>query len=241
MRAILLSAGYGTRLLPLTRSTPKCLVDINGKPLLGYWLELLVNGGVDEILVNTHFLSEQVGEYVANSAYANRVTLVYEEVLLNTGGTILKNGDFFKGDGLMVIHADNLSNFNVSEFINTYSNRSKKIEITMMTFKSDDPESCGVVSLDEHGVVCGFHEKIKNPPGDICNGAVYIISKEVLKFLENMGKENIDFSIDVLPNFLGKINTFYNNIYHRDIGTLKSLEIARKDYLSPNKCLIKKI
>jgi len=64
MRALLLAAGIGSRLLPITATTPKCLVMINGRPLLDYWLELLFGAGVERILINTHWLAEQVEAYV---------------------------------------------------------------------------------------------------------------------------------------------------------------------------------
>ena len=66
MKAILLAGGYGLRLRPITNSVPKCLVEIDKKPLLLYWIELLVNAGVDSILINTHYLSDQVDEEVNN-------------------------------------------------------------------------------------------------------------------------------------------------------------------------------
>ena len=71
---------------------------------------------------------------------------------------------------------------------------------------------------------------MENPPGCLANGAVYILSPLVLDFLVSLGKEVIDFSTEVLPHFMGRINTFHNEIYHRDIGTLESLLVAQREY-----------
>ena len=60
MRAILLAAGLGTRLRPITDKIPKCLVPINGKPLIDYWLEQLTKAGIEKFLINTHYLHEKV-------------------------------------------------------------------------------------------------------------------------------------------------------------------------------------
>ena len=98
--------------------------------------------------------------------------------------------------------------------------------MTMMTFNTDNPTSCGVVELNNN-IVVGFYEKVKNPPSHLANGAVYILSQEVLGFLEGLGKEKIDFSTEVIPHFLNRINTFHNSIYHRDIGTLESYALAQ--------------
>ena len=73
MRALLLAAGLGTRLRPITDTTPKCLVPIHGKPLLEYWLDLLLSAGIDRILINTHYLAEAVRDYVAATRCATGI------------------------------------------------------------------------------------------------------------------------------------------------------------------------
>jgi mannose-1-phosphate guanylyltransferase len=104
------------------------------------------------------------------------------------------------------------------------------IEITMMTFETDVPQSCGIVELDARGAVIAFHEKQPNPPGNLANGAVYIISPAVIQFIAGLCKDQVDFSTEVLPHFMGRINTFHNSIYHRDIGTPESLRLAEREY-----------
>ena len=227
MRALLLCAGLGTRLRPITNIVPKCLVPINGKPLLQYWLENLSKVGMDQFLINTSYLHNQVEEFVNNSRYKDKITLVYEEELLNTGGTLLKNKDFFENESFMLVHADNLSICNFDEFILSHKNRPDNCEITMMLFKSDDSSSCGIVELDKNNIVQKFHEKVQNPPSNLANGAVYICEPSIFNFLELLEKKDIDFSNDVLPKYMGKINTFLNNTYHRDIGNIESYGLAQ--------------
>ena len=91
MKALLLSAGIGKRLRPLTYDTPKCLMMINGKPLLEIWLEKLFNVGVNNFLINTCYLNQKVEKFINNSKYKDMVTLVHEEKLLGTAGTLIKN------------------------------------------------------------------------------------------------------------------------------------------------------
>jgi mannose-1-phosphate guanylyltransferase len=230
IRALLLAAGVGSRLRPITDSIPKCLVDINGRPLLDYWLELLTSSEVKNILINLHYLPAMVEEFVLKSKYALNTKLVLENRLLGTGGTILKNRIFFGQDPVMLIHADNLSIFSVNSFIKTFNLRDKNTDITMMTFNTDMPEECGIVELNKDGKVINFYEKIENPPSNLANAAVYILSPTVIDFIASLDKQFIDFSTEVLPHFLGRINTFHNEIYHRDIGTQKSLSLARNEY-----------
>jgi len=130
----------------------------------------------------------------------------------------------------MLLHGDNLSLFDLRAFQDAYTRRPPAVEITMMTFSTSSPETCGIVEVDEAGLARAFHEKVKNPPGNVANAAVYILSPEVFDFLGALGKEVIDFSTEVLPNYLSMMNTFHNDVYHRDIGTAESLMAARREY-----------
>lgn len=233
MRALILAAGLGTRLRPLTASVPKCLVPVRGKALLDYWCALLLDGGaVDRFLVNTSWLAEQVREHVRNSPWRDRIDLVHETELLGTGGTVLANRDWF-GDGpFIVAHGDNLTRFDPQAFIERHARRPAGTEITMMTFATDTPQSCGIVETDGQDRVVAFHEKVPNPPGNLANAAIYIFEPSVLDFIAGLGSPVIDISTEVLPAFLGRICTFRNTDYHRDIGTLESFSMAQVDYVS---------
>jgi mannose-1-phosphate guanylyltransferase len=227
MKALLLAGGLGTRLRPVTDFVPKCLVPINGKPLLDYWLENLSAAGVNEFLINTSYLAKQVQEWMEKSTFKDKITLVHEEKLLNTGGTLLENKDFFDDEAFFLVHADNLSFCDFKAFIQSHKNRPKNCELTMMTFQTDDPSSCGIVELNANGIVKKFFEKVKNPPSNLANGAVYICEPTIFTFLESLHKKNIDFSLDVLPLFMKKINTYQNKVYHRDIGNLISYALSQ--------------
>lgn len=230
MKAILLAAGLGTRLRPITDTLPKCLVPIHGRPLLEYWLDLLLESEISEVLVNIHYFPEQVRDFCQQSKWHHRIRLVHETDLLGTGGTVLRNRVFFGRDPILVAHADNLSRFSVKEFLGAHRKRSASTALTMMTFQTDSPESCGIVKLDQRGVVTEFHEKSANPPGNIANGAVYIFEPEVVDFMASLNKSFIDLSTEVIPQFVNRISTFQNAEYHRDIGTPLSLKLAHAEF-----------
>ncbi len=229
MKALILAAGYGTRLKPLTQLIPKCLAPVRGVPLLGIWLDQLISAGVEHIVVNLHYKDQLVRDYVASTPFRDRVTLVYEDTLSGTAGTLINNRHLFSND-VMVIHGDNLCHFNLRDFIAAHYKRPVGTVMTMMTFTTDQPENCGIVALDRAGVVQGFHEKVANPPGDLANGAVYLISQELLDSISNYPDNTTDLSTQVLPHLLGKIFTWHNKDYHRDIGSWPSLLRAQKDY-----------
>lgn len=228
MRAILLAAGMGIRLRPLTNTIPKCLVPIKGKPLLSIWLERLAASGVGPFLVNTHYLAEQVERHINRSPYRNQVELVYEENLLGTAGTLFANLDFFNGEDGMLIHADNYCLANFRAFEQAHKQRPPGCVMTMMTFRTATPSSCGIVELDRRGVVVRFHEKVAMPPGNLANGAIYILSAEMQQILAKDLTHAIDFSTEVIQSFMGQIYTYEAREIFLDIGTLESYEKANR-------------
>ena len=233
MRALLLAAGLGTRLRPLTSHWPKCLMPIKKRPLLEYWLSILKQLNVEQVLVNTHYHSEIVEEFLQQPQFNKWVEPIYEKKLLGTAGTLRENSMFFNNDTLLVVHADNWCCCDFNEFISYHTDRRPKgTVITMMTFECQNPSSCGIVELDDQGVVIGFHEKVNNPPGKLANAAIYIIEAEVLKWIEQNITIN-DFSTEVLPNYIGKIATWKNGDIHKDIGTVEMLKSAQQDGCDP--------
>jgi mannose-1-phosphate guanylyltransferase len=216
-------------LRPLTLTTPKCLVPIQGKPLLDYWLESLFSADIERVLVNTHWLAGAVRDHVARSPFRDRIDLVHEEKLLGTGGTILMNRGWF-GDGpFLVAHADNLTNFDVADFVAAHRRRPSTCVLTMLAFRTDTPTACGIIEIGNQGIVTGFHEKVENPPGNLANAAVYICEPEIAAFIASLGKANVDFSTEVIPAFLHRIYAVTTNGYHRDIGTNEALSRAQAE------------
>ena len=231
MRVLLLAAGHGTRLRPLTDTTPKCLVTIAGKPLLDYWLErLFAVPDVERVLINTHWLADQVRAHAAGSDFADRIDLVHETTLLGPGGTVVANRTWL-GDGpVLVAHAANLTSFDLPSFIADHAARAPRCAMSMLAFRPDTPKSCGILELDTEGVVVAFHEKVESPPGNLANAAVYLMEREVMDYAVGLGRPVVDLSTEVIPAFLGRIQSVETDGYHRDIGTPESLAQAEKDF-----------
>ena len=224
MKAILLAAGYGTRLRPLTKTIPKCLMPIKGKPLLEIWIENLIKIGVVEILINTHYLNEIVENYILGSKYANYIKVFYEKNLLGTAGTLLANLDFLENEDCILIHSDNYCEQDLIQFIIAHKNRPKSTFLTMMTFITDNPKNSGIVEINNDNILINFFEKVTNPPSNIANAAVYILTKQFIDELIVYSKNEklSDFSTQVLHKFLGKIYTYKTNSIFIDIGTIEN-------------------
>ena len=228
MRAMLLAAGLGTRLWPITDKIPKCLVPIKGKPLLQIWLERLAQDGIGPFLINTHYLAEQVEVFIEASPFRDQVTLVNELELQGTAGTLIANLDFFQGEDGLLIHADNYCLADLTAFQQAHRNRPPECLLTMMTFRTDDPSSCGIVELDERGVVIGFHEKVKTPPDNLANGAIYLLSSGFLKILVSYYQNAIDFSTEIIPQFVGRIYSYETPELFIDVGSPESYQEANR-------------
>ena len=229
IRCLLLAAGLGTRLKPLTNHKPKCLVDVGGRPILQWWLEHLETIQCEKVIVNTHYHAGKVSSFLRNYKKTSmQIIERYESQLLGTAGSLLANANFFQGSTGVLIHADNATNIDLSRLIHAHRNRPKYCLLTMLTFATDTPQSCGIVEADSKGVVQSFHEKVKNPPGNRANGAVYVFEQTLLDILKSSKEQPFDFSIDVLPRLLGRIYTWHTLDHFIDIGTPESLNRARQ-------------
>jgi mannose-1-phosphate guanylyltransferase len=230
MKAIILAAGLGTRLRPITSTTPKCLVPINGVPLLELWLRDCERAGVEGVLVNTHHLAERVEEFVA-ARRGIPVTLAYEPALLGSAGTIAANWDFVdSGESFLVIYADNLTTFPLSELIAFHATHNRIA--SMALFRSPNPSACGVVEMDDSGLVTGFWEKPENPPGNLVNAGLYVFRRQVRPYLPMEVPAGLpaDIGRSLMPALVGRAMGLPIRGYFVDIGTLENYYSAQADY-----------
>jgi mannose-1-phosphate guanylyltransferase len=125
-----------------------------------------------------------------------------------------------------LVHADNYCLADFSAFLRAHAQRPAGCVMTMMTFRTETPQSCGIVELDGRGVVVGFHEKVANPPGNLANGAVYLLSAELLRAMATEFRTTTDFSTEVLRQLVGRIFTYETKEFFLDIGTREAYALA---------------
>lgn len=224
MKAFILAAGMGSRLRPLTDRIPKCLVPIQGRPILEIWLKKLADVGVTEVLINTHYLAGQVEKFVVKYEGPLRIHLTYESVLLGSAGTIAKNSDFFdNGDDFFIIYADNLTKASLRLLWDFHCAHDGVA--TLGLFHSDSPSQCGIVSLNSEQKILEFVEKPNNPRSDLANAGVMVASAELFKYIPD--KLVPDLGFDVLPQLIGKM---YGHVLEEpliDIGTIERYKKAQ--------------
>ncbi len=231
MKALILGAGFGTRLRPLTDTIPKVLVPITGQPLLAYHLNSLQKHGVHEVLINTHYLADKISEFVEEYKKKNpeiKITIAYESSLLGSAGTLFHNRDFFKNeDDFFVVYGDNLTNINYSEFLKAH-----KGTATIASYYEKNPSSKGIIVFDENKRISKFIEKPaeKDIISHQANAGIYVLNKSIFQYLENMNKELLDFGHDVFPSLLSKneaLHVYLMSEFLLDVGTPETYNRAQ--------------
>ncbi len=227
MKAFLLAAGLGTRLRPVTDTVPKCLVGIDGTPLLDIWLDALAGAGVTEVLVNVHHLPGQVVDHLAGRSWPTAVRTAFEPTLLGSAGTLLRHRDFVDGESMfLAVNADNLTDFDLTLLVEAH--RASAAVATLALFRAPDPSSCGIVELRD-GVVTGFEEKPARPRGDLANAGLYAFGPEALDRIR--GPLPRDIGHDLLPALVGSAQGIdIGDAYFRDIGTPDALARADREW-----------
>jgi mannose-1-phosphate guanylyltransferase len=224
-KAVLLAAGIGSRLRPLTDHVPKCLVEIAGKPLLEYWFDALGSVGVRDVLINTHHLAAQVHRFLdLQRARGFRVQEAHEDTLLGSAGTIAANREWAQdADHVLIIYPDNLSNIDLSKLLARHVE--SRHEMTVLLFNAENPSACGIATLDQDDRITAFVEKPAQPQSNLANGGVYAVSADCWRAVADMRARDIGF--DVLPRLVGRMHGYLHTGYHRDIGSLEALQRAR--------------
>ena len=222
MNALILSAGYGKRLKPITLTKPKCLIKIKGKPILSIWIENLIKINTKKIYVNTHYQHKQVENFLKKKGLNKRLKILYEPSLLGTAGTLIKNMKYFLNSNLLLAHCDNYFLDSLSKIISFHNNRPKKFLMTMVAFKTKNPESCGIIKEKNNSII-DYFEKKKGLNGNLANGATYLLSPEMLKIISDNFSESKDFSNDVVPFIKDYIYVYKTKKFYQDIGTIRNI------------------
>jgi mannose-1-phosphate guanylyltransferase len=227
VKAFLLAAGIGSRLRPITDVTPKCMLEIGGRPLLDLWLDAFDRAGIDEVLINLHHLPDVVRRHLAAHEGPPTVRMVYEPELLGSAGTLAANLHWVDGEELfLACYADNLTDFDLRSLIDAHQEHSAVATLTV--FHSPNPSAGGVVELDETGRVIGFAEKPSHPVSDLTNAGMYAFHPSVLDEIDAVSPKDIGY--DLLPRLVGRARAVLVEGYFRDIGTVNAYQRACEEW-----------
>lgn len=199
-RGMLLAAGKGTRLRPLTNEVPKCMVPVAGKPLLEWNIEWLGQYGIKNLIINLHHRPEAVIDYFADgSSWGVDITYSVEDTLLGTAGGV-KNVEWFFEGPFLLWYGDNLCTCDIAGLYDLH--RRNQAVATLALFRREDPTSSGIVGVNQGGRITRFLEKPQPEQvfSNWVNAGVSVLDKSVFDFIPVQGAP--DFGHDVLPALL---------------------------------------
>lgn len=237
MKAMILAAGLGTRLKPLTDNIPKALIEVGKTPLLELVIAKLISAGVKEIIINVFHFAEQIEAFLIRKNYFNiRIALSREREILGTGGGLKNVTDFFENDQPFFLHnVDILSTINLADM---YSFHVKKNALSVLAVQTR--KSSRYFLVDEKKFICG-HEDIphkrrrlkRTPIGEIQQKAfcgIHVISPAIFEDISENGKFSIiDIYLKLMARGRDIIAYPADGCYWKDVGKLEMLEEINSD------------
>jgi mannose-1-phosphate guanylyltransferase/mannose-1-phosphate guanylyltransferase/phosphomannomutase len=227
MKAMVLAAGLGTRLRPITHQISKPMIPVLDRPVMEHILDLLHRHGFDEVIANLHWFPEAIREH-----FGDRIAYRCERELLGTAGGVRNVADFFDGQTFLVISGDALTDIDLSALIETH--RRTEGVATLAVKRVADTREYGVVLHDRSGRITGFQEKPEPDEAlsDLGNCGIYVFEPEIFDYFPP--RSFVDWAKDVFPALLDADVPFHIHEvreYWNDIGSLSELRRGTFDAL----------
>lgn len=219
VEAVILVGGMGTRLRPLTVSTPKPMLPVAGAPFLQHLLGRIKEAGITHVVLGTSFKAEVFEQtFGAGEELGLEIEYVVEDAPLGTGGGIRNVYDKLRGDTVVVFNGDVLSGTDINDIVATH--QEKQADVTLHLVRVHDPRAFGCVPTDSDGRVTAFLEKTMDPPTDQINAGCYVFKRSIIEQIP-AGKV-VSVERDVFPRLLEEGARVYGHVDHtywRDMGT----------------------
>ena len=228
MKAMVLAAGLGTRLKPITFEIPKPMVPVLDRPVMAHIVGMLERQGFDDLIANLHYYPDTIRDY-----FGDRLEYRFEEELLGTAGGVRNVADFFGDDPVVIVSGDALTDTDLNALLERH--RSAGGIATLTVKKVHDTREYGVVIHDSEGRIQGFQEK-PDPAkarSDVGNCGIYCFSPEIFDFFPD--RAFADWAQDVFPALLeGDVPFHVHQIeeYWNDVGSLEELRQGTFDALA---------
>lgn len=236
-KAMVMAAGVGSRLEPLTQDVPKPLVPVLNKPVMDILLQKLKDFGVQKVIANTHYLADKIEErYTTDSPVDIEVQCLFEEVLSGTAGGVKKCKFFFEDvEDFLVVSADGLHDADFDRIVKSHKESGCIATMAIVAVDHEEVSKYGVVVPSDTHTVFEFQEKpqIEEAKSDFINTGIYVFNKKIFDYIPD-GK-SYDFAKNVFPDLLQageEINTYQIYAYWSDIGTLDQYIQSNKDALA---------
>ena len=233
--AILLVGGFGTRLMPLTKNTPKPMLTVAGIPVTEHQLNMAKAAGITRIVLATSYLAELFTPYFGDgSKWGMQIQYAVEKSPLGTGGAIRNAAKLIdSSESIVILNGDVLSTHNLTEQIRQHE--AHDADVTLHLTKVDDARAYGSVPTDPNGRVSAFLEKMENPVTNQINAGCYVFNPRILKSIPLDTVVSVER--ETFPALVASGAAVYGYIessYWVDIGTPHALmnasaEIVNRD------------
>src|SRR3954451_3183046 len=228
MKAMVLAAGLGTRLRPLTFEIPKPMVPVIDRPVMAHIVELCRRQGFDELIANLHYFPDTIREY-----FGDGLEYRYEEELLGTAGGVRNVRDFFGDDPVVVISGDALTDIDLNKLLERHESAGGIG--TLAVKQVEDTREYGVVLHDNDGRISGFQEKPdpEEALSNLGNCGIYCFSPQIFDYFPE--SDFVDWANDVFPVLLeNDVPIYIHELdeYWNDVGSLDELRSGTFDALS---------
>lgn len=234
MKAMILAAGMGERLRPLTNEVPKPLVPVANRPIIEYNLHLLKTLGIKEVAINLHYLGDKIKDHLGyGKRFGLQISYSPEPVLLASGGGIRKMGSFFDGETVLVINGDILIDIDLKDLIRFH--RDKAAFATLVLRPNRAPERYGTLKTDDSGRICDFLDLVGTAAADLHSRmftGIHVLEPQALRCLPD--QDRFCINRDVYPHWIRsgkKCFGFDHGGYWKDLGTLDDYFQANMDLL----------
>ena len=244
MKAFILAAGIGSRLLPLTKDTPKALIKIQGIPMIDIVIKRLIKYNFDHIIINLHYLGKQIEDYChSQNNFGITIDFIYEEKLLDTGGAIKNAAPLLKDSEPVLLHnVDALSDINFQEFIKYHHLKNSEVSLAVQNRKTDryflfdtTNRLLGWKNIKTNEIILQHLTKGKIFP--LAFSGIHLLNQNVIEHISkqeasvfSISKYYIKYCKDLIIN-----GYFHNDSFFMDLGKHENLKFA--EYLDLNKFL----
>jgi mannose-1-phosphate guanylyltransferase len=233
--AILLVGGFGTRLMPLTKNTPKPMLTVAGVPVTEHQIAMAKAAGISEIVLATSYLSDVFIPYFGDgSKWGIKIKYAVEKEPLGTGGAIRNAAQLLdSNESVVILNGDVLSSHNLGEQIRQHE--ANDADVTLHLTEVQDARAFGCVPTDSNGRVTAFLEKMENPVTNQINAGCYVFNPRVVSTIPLNTVVSVER--ETFPELVtsgAKVFGYVENAYWLDIGTPRALLKASIDIVQRN-------
>ena len=233
MKGLILAAGLGKRLRPLTFKKPKALIPILNVPVIERNIHFLKSHGISEIIINTHYMHEQIEDYVSKNDFGIPIYTIFEPNILGTGGAIKNVSNFWENEHLLVINADIITDIDISKAYKWHLESRSPVTLILHHY----PRFKKIVMDNDYHIA---KIKKKEDNESLSFTGIHILDPEIIDYMPCGTFDIVDFYRKMIEKKV-KIKGYISyNHYWRDIGTIKDYIRANKEALKDSNIFLSK-